>query len=280
MVLRLGVAVLLAVTLAGVLASVALPLRRGAAPLLLPDLDLLAPDKIIVFSAGAGPDRRWWLGFSSAAHNVGDGPLEIVSRRKSTKNKAMVSVQHIYRMDGSKRVVRGAGRLAYVVDPTHQHWHLLPFMKYELRKIRNNPGEPLKRVVRRDQKTGFCLGDRSQLDNNANGGAKPAQAVYAHNCGFDKPWMRWMKEGISVGWVDTYDPIRDGQQIDITGLPAGLYRLIHRVNPDGLIREKTMGNNMSSAVLQIRWPDGRKAAPVVAVLKTCSATPSCKLSRR
>lgn len=279
MVLRLGVAAVLAVTLAGVLASGALSLGQGKSPLLLPDLDLLAPDEISVIPEGAGRDQRWLLVFSSAAHNIGDGPLEILGRRNSTRKNRMVAVQHIYRVNGSKRVVRAAGRLGYVVNPTHQHWHLLPFMKYELRKIRNKPGKPLKRVVRRDEKTGFCLGDRSELDNNARGGAKPARPVYAHNCGFNKPWMRWMKEGISVGWIDTYDPIRDGQQIDITGIPAGLYRLIHRVNPDGLIREKTMSNNMSSAVLQIRWPAGRGGAPVVNVLKLCSATPSCKLTR-
>ena len=277
--LRLGVAVALAATLAGVLASGALSLGQGKAPLLLPDLDLLAPAKISVVSEGFGSDRRYVLGFSSAAYNAGDGPLEILGRRKNTRKNKMVAVQHIYRVNGSKRVARGAGRLGYVVDPTHQHWHLLPFMKYELRKIRRTPGERLRRVVRRDEKTGFCLGDRSQLDNNARGGAKPARAVYAHNCGFDKPGMLWMKEGISVGWVDTYDPIRDGQQIDLTGLPAGLYRLIHRVNPDGLIREKTMANNMSSAVVQIKWPNGRNAAPQVTVLKTCEDTPSCKLTR-
>ncbi len=44
--------------------------------------------------------------------------------------------------------------MEYAVSSTHQHWHLLHFDRYELRRVGN------ARKVVRDRKTGFCLGDR------------------------------------------------------------------------------------------------------------------------
>lgn len=275
--MRLGIALLLAAVAAGVLAVTALSRSDGKARLLLPDIDLLAPSSIqIGVARGKDGKRRWLLAFTASAHNVGEGALEIVGRRPNTKTKRMRATQQIYREDGSIAKNTGAGRLAYVVDPTHQHWHVTPFMEYELKRIRTAPGQRLRRVIRRDEKTGFCLGDRQEFDDDARGGAKPASRVYAHNCGFNKPWMLWMKEGISPGWVDDYQPFRDGQQIDISTIPAGRYRLVQRVNAEGLLRERTLRNNFSSAVMDISWPNGRKARPRLVVLNTCQASPSCK----
>lgn len=275
MLVRLGVVLALAAATAGALAMTAFSGSDAGARLLLPDIDLLPPGEISVGRDVSDGRQRWLLAFSSAAHNVGEGPLEIVARRPSTKRNRMRTVQQIYRADGSKVKHRGAGRLRYVVDPTHQHWHIVPFMEYELQRVRTRAGQRLRRLVRRDEKTGFCLGDRQEFDGDARGGAKPASPVYAHNCGFNKPWMLWMKEGISPGWVDEYEPFRDGQQIDITGIPAGRYRLTLGVNVAGLLRERTRRNNFSSAVLEISWPSGRRGEPRVRVLKTCQASPNC-----
>src|SRR5215204_3099060 len=89
-----------------------------------------------------------------AVRNVGLGPLVISGRRGSRRTPLMTATQRIQRADGAVDDVAGVGRLRYVVSPGHRHWHLLGFDRYTLRRAGGG------RTVRRDRKTGFCLGDR------------------------------------------------------------------------------------------------------------------------
>ena len=73
--------------------------------------------------------------------------------------------------------VPGVGSLRYVVDPTHQHWHLTPFMRYELRRARDF------RLARPDAKSGFCLGDRYVTEPASRLSGEPVTPVYNTNCG-------------------------------------------------------------------------------------------------
>ena len=249
---------------AGALALVAvasaLDARTGRAAELRPDLVVLVPYELEVTRAAG----RWRLGFASAASNVGAGPLVIQGRRRPGA-ATMAAVQEVLLADGSTLEVPGAGRLRYVTSPDHAHWHLTPFMRYELRPAGRPDAPPL-----RDRKTGFCLGDRydTRLDLP---GREPAR-VFTSRCGLRDPARLGLRQGISVGWGDDYDPTLEGQFIDVSGLPAGRYVLVHRVNASGVLAESRRDNNASALLLRLDLVGGR---PVVRPLRECPGRETC-----
>jgi hypothetical protein len=66
-----------------------------------------------------------------------------------------------------------------------------------------------------------------------------------------------------VGYGDVYLPHLEGQSIDITGLPDGTYRPVHRVNPDRRLIESNYGNNVASVLIRVAWPRGPDQFPEV-----------------
>jgi Lysyl oxidase len=233
---------------------------------LLPNLDTAAPDQLSGRSDLVSRPHRFFLGFESAAGNTGAGQLVVDGSRPSRSQPTMSLVQRIDRSDGSKRSVRLPARLRYVVSPTHAHWHLLGFMRYELRTAAAGR-------VRRDRKTGFCLGDRYVLDLKLPGA--PATARYRDECGRSKPDLLEIREGISVGFGDNYKPHLEGQEFDITNLPAGRYVLVHRVNPQRVLRESNYRDNASSMAFDLSWPRGRDLPPRIDVVARCPDRESC-----
>lgn len=252
------------------LAAVVFLVSRGdgaATTELLPNLDQAAPDELSGRSEGIAPAKQQFLlGFESAAGNVGAGPLVIDGSRASRIEPRMRLVQRIDRSDGSKRVVSLRARLRYVSSPTHSHWHLLGFMRYELRTTDG-------RRVRRDRKTGFCLGDRYPLPTTLAGA--PVEALYKDECGRTQPDLLRLREGISVGWGDDYKPHLEGQEFDITGLASGRYVLVHRVNPERVLLESDYTDNTSSMAFDLSWPRGLNAPPRIDVVARCPDKATC-----
>ena len=256
---------------ASVAVSVALAARpESRASDLLPDLDSAPPSALVVRRDETSGKTRFLLGFASAADNVGAGPLIIRGTRASADETEMRADQVVVGDDGSESSVPGVGTLRYVVDTTHQHWHLQPFMRYELRRDRDF------RLARPDTKSGFCLGDRYVTDPASILNGEPATPAYATNCGLGEASLLAIEEGISVGWGDNYEAWRDGQYLDVTGLAAGRYVLVHRVNSPRVLRESSYANNASSALISLTWPAGRTAKPRVRVLAYCPDTARCR----
>src|SRR4051794_33937702 len=162
---------------------------------LAPDLDQETPSQLQIVSTGPRARRRWWLGFSSAVSNVGAGPLKIVGHRTDTSTPAMVADQVI---DGAAEMVPNVGQLRYVHSADHQHWHLIHFDRYELRRAGST------RAVVRDRKSGFCLGDRYRVEGQPLLAAPP-QPVVTGRCGMRQPALLQISEGISVGYGDVYN---------------------------------------------------------------------------
>jgi hypothetical protein len=233
---------------------------------LLPNLDQAAPGELSGRTGGTTAEPRFFLGFVSAAGNVGDGPLVVAGKRAGVAEPEMPLVQHIERTDGSTRPVPVRASLRYVSAETHSHWHLLGFMRYELRSA---AGQDL----RRDRKTGFCLGDRYKL--SVSFPRAELAARFTDECGKEEPELLTMREGISVGWGDDYTAHLEGQEFDITTLPAGQYVLVHRVNPERVLRESDYTDNVSSLAFRLTWPRGKKRPPTLDVLARCPASPTC-----
>lgn len=192
----------------------------GPSSELLPDLVQRVPPRVVRY------DGR--LAFTSQVDNVGRGPLEIVARRSD----GMRADQVVSLEGGGRRVYRGVGRLRYVRSADHQHWHLLGFERYELWRG--------GRLLVRDHKTGFCLYDRVSVT-----GMPRTEPHYLRDCGRNRPRVREVREGISVGHGDAYEPRLEGQSLDIRGLRSGVYTLVQRVNAGRVLREARYDNNVS-----------------------------------
>jgi Lysyl oxidase len=154
---------------------------------------------------------------------TGGGALTITgSRQDATVNT----------MDAFEAGVNGVvGALQYNFDPTHQHWHYLALDRYDLRMH-----DPSLTEVARDQKTGFCLFQSEQINPS--------------NCQQKNPSALSVSETINPGFSDIYDPSRDGQYIDITGL-KGTYELIQWVNADCRLADTGPADHTWATVLDI-----------------------------
>ncbi|HEX4733046.1 MAG TPA: lysyl oxidase family protein [Thermoleophilaceae bacterium] len=232
---------------------------------LLPDLDQQTPTALRIANIPSAGRTQWVLGFQSAVRNIGAGPLVIDGRRGSANTPLMRGYQRITRSDGSVRTIAGAGRLRYAISPTHQHWHLLHFDRYELRRADGGS------VRIWDQKTGFCLGDRYRAIGVAVAAAKP-DPTYLGACGLKQPGRLSVEEGISPGYGDNYLPYLEGQSLPLTGLKAGRYLLVHRTNSDHALAESDYGDNAASVLVDLRR---RGQVPVVNELAACPNSATC-----
>src|SRR4051812_43375967 len=236
---------------------------------LLPDLDQETPRNLQVTTDQTGAIPRFHLGFLSAVDNRGAGPLVITGHRDSQDQPEMVADQTIQQSDGSTRTAPDVGRLRYVYSEDHNHWHYLGFDHYELRRAGDYT------LVAPDQKTGFCLGDRYNTDTSAALPGEPAQAFYTGYCGRTQTELLSVVEGISVGYGDVYFANLEGQFVDLTGVPAGQYYLVHRVNADRKLAESDYSNDAASLLVELSWPGGTSAAPSVKSLRGCPNRDSC-----
>ena len=251
---------------AGSVAAWSLAANRGGVDDLLPNLTQAVPDELSGRTGGTAARPTFFLGFQSAAANLGDGPLVVLGSRPSVDQKQMTLRQRIELSDGSQRTVPLRATLQYVRSSDHSHWHVRNFMRYELRTADG------VRVMR-DRKTGFCLGDRYRVDQSLPGRAPTAR--YSDRCGKGAPRLREIREGISIGWGDDYAPHLEGQEFDITGLAPGRYVIVHRVNPGRDIRESDYSDNASSLAIDLGWPRGRTAPPRLDVVARCPLTETC-----
>jgi hypothetical protein len=248
--------------------------RSAHAVRLLPDLDMARPDGMKVLVNRVDGKLHFYVGFISAADNIGAGPLIVRGSRSSTSVPTMRAEQVIMRSDGSEQIVESVGELKYIANPTHHHWHLQPFMRYELRRASDY------RLMRPDQKQGFCLGDRYPAPWDTDHKlpplpGKPAKPFYIQECGDNEPQALNVEEGISVGYGDVYSPFVDKQQIDLTGLKAGLYMLVYYVNVPHRLVESNYSNNTSSLIFYLHWPHGPYYKPTLELRGRCAHTARC-----
>ena len=229
-------AALLVLLLTGCASSAAGPIE------LLPDLVQSPPRALETYRVG----DTWRLAFLSAVENDGAGPIVLEGRRRDENATTMTVKQLVRRSDGSTAKYPVAGEIRFVRSETHRHWHFLDFERYELL---TPAGKPLGR----DQKTGFCLGDRYDAQASVELPGEPAQPVWTQECGRGQPERLRVRQGISPGYGDDYVPRLEGQWIDITNVPAGRYVVRHRVNVGHALRESDYGNNSATVTFELRW---------------------------
>jgi WD40-like Beta Propeller Repeat/Lysyl oxidase len=236
---------------------------------LLPDLEQRPPTDLSISTVVRGSRRHFLLGFDSATDNIGLGPVVITARRSSRRVPFMRASQVVRLGErGRRQTFPRVAVLRYVYSSTHSHWHVMGFQRYELRRASDNE------LLLRDRKSGFCLADH-YAHAPGNFLNEPRGPVYGGYCEQGRPEAMSVHQGTSVGYTDRYPSHFHGQNLDLTGLRAGRYLLIHRANRRFVFRELRYENNASSLLLRISWPKGRSRPPSVRVLKRCPDSERC-----
>jgi Lysyl oxidase len=240
----------------------------GAMPaLLLPDLDQRAPQAVEVVWGGPPGELQARLVFATNVEDLGLGPLVVVGSRPNLRVKRTRAEQYVWRRGGGSVRVARVGRLHYNVNPSHQHWHLQPFEVYELRTLDG------QRIVR-DHKSGFCLSS-DLLSEQPSLGPIGTRPIGTTDCQRNNPRAKRVVEGIEVGYGDIYPPMKEGQYVDISGVPYGDYDLVNRVNVGRKIRELNYANDAASLRIRLLPPAAPGDPPGVIVLNSCEQGTSC-----
>jgi hypothetical protein len=224
---------------------------------LLPDFDQRAPTDLTI----AGGPGRWLLGFTSLVDNVGIGPSELVGVR-SPGQKRMSGTQRVHLANGKVRTYDNVAQFRYTNSPPHHHWHLMRFDSFELNTLDGT-------LLVRDRKSGFCLADHWGAAPGRWPGRRPH---FLGDCAQYHPEATRVVMGTTPGYTDRYPAFFHGQNIDITGVPAGTYVLTHRVNASMQLRELRYDNDAASVRVRVAW---RAGYPTVRVLRRCPATATC-----
>jgi len=198
-----------------------------------PDLIPLPAQDIGIRTDG----KRALLVFSTTYYNIGEGNLEIIADPKTTgiyDDIERTVFQRIYRTDGAFRD-RQAG--TFLWHQEHLHYHFSDFAEYSLESAMDTPSINQNRLRK---KSTFCIRDVSKIDIGIPTNAEGNYLV----CGKEK-------QGVSVGWGDTYFHTYPEQNLDITDIESGTYKLVITVNPKNRFEEITKENNISSVTIEI-----------------------------
>jgi hypothetical protein len=172
------------------------------------------------------------LRLGATSWNSGTGPMELIAGETVGPDQQNV-YQRIYNTNGGWRDVLAG---AFVWHPAHSHFHLQDYARYVLQPV-DAPGAS----SREGYKTSFCIMDTTKVDGRLSGAAK--QAVYT-TCNA-------VKQGMSVGWGDTYGPHLAGQSVDLTGNPDGLYELTIEFDWKNHLVESNDNDNTACSLLRI-----------------------------
>ena len=182
---------------------------------------------------------RTHLRLSNATANIGVNKLHLYGVLPANGDGTQDVRQRIWRTDGTF-FDRDAG--AFVYHPGHSHVHVQDWAAYRLRTI--TAGGGVGDTLVEGSKTSFCILDLIVHDNSLPG--FPTSPVYV-SCGS-------IIQGLSVGWADIYTKNLDGQNIDITDVPAGEYWLESEVDPLNHFLESDEANNIARIRITIGSP--------------------------
>lgn len=225
---------------------------------LLPDLRALpAHDVTVVLDAQGQPTG--WMKFSTTSWNSGAGSLELVTKEIGASSQRVD--QRIRCKDGTYDD-RSAGFFEY--HAAHNHVHFNDYANYILEPLDANPQN-----TRKGTKTTFCIIDTTNINTQLLGAA--SSQVYSA-CATQ---VYGSKQGMSVGWGDTYGSHLEGQSIYTGNLPQGLYRLRIVIDPKDQLLEISNSDNESCKLVQIGF--GLDGSQYVADKGPCVDPPTPQL---
>jgi Lysyl oxidase len=210
-----------------------------------PDLRMGKPADMYAEQTARG---RVVLRATNNVKNRGKGPVAFRGRR--TDRDEMSARQHIYRVDGSRLIVKTGAELYWKYIPGQGHyWKFRDAARFELWSV-DHTGHR-KQLVRTGPKVYYCLRD---LRRTAPSKRSPRFPKYPA-CNQDSH-KRSVTLGTSVGWSDIYPSTYHQQWIDVSGL-HGCFAYVHRADPKNHIWESNEGNNDAQRIVRLPWRGSR-----------------------
>lgn len=195
-----------------------------------------------------------YLNFGATVWVGGNSRLDVEGFRDngSPTMRAYQYFWHNGRIVGRAR----AGTMGFDNKDGHNHWHFQQFAQYRL--LGSN-----KALVVRSQKVGFCIAPTDPVDLLLPHAAWQAQFGFGGACGSQS--ALWVQEMLPVGWGDTYFQFLAGQAFNITNLPNGTYYIEIIANPEHVLREANVRNDISLRRVIISGKAGHRTVRVPAV---------------
>lgn len=245
----------LVVVLAVILGSLAL---RGPAPLpaavnpLLPDL-VMGPIEEVrggLAEFTQAPVVR----VEATIVNKGAGDFLVSARRDWPWSDSWTVYQRLPEAGGGYTESATAADLVFTGVP-HSHWHVKNMEAHRLERL--DTGEVLSEVM----KEGFCPYDTDLYDGELP--RAPANPVYVESDCEGPVWVTSLTMGVSSGWGDKYPWHMVEQNIDITGVPDGIYRIREIADPNNWFEESDETNNETWVDVEIKVYGGIPTVKVV-----------------
>lgn len=218
---------------------------------LLPDLQPIVPHQLQIQNTGG----REYLRLDNGIANVGAGPWHLHPETViAGESGTTTAIQDIWdkvggASDPTAHIVCSFATTQFEFHPAHNHWHIGSVARFAVQSAADDgTGGTFGSVYVNDLgiaqsfKTTFCLIDWIKIEDNSK---TPERTYWA--CDRTAPY-----QGVSVGWIDQYHQALEGQEIDLTGAPVGIYYLTVNVNDDGLFVESDAGNDLSWVSFALR----------------------------
>jgi len=147
------------------------------------------------------------------------------------------------------------GQVAVVIDDAslseyhaeHRHFHIGETAAFKLERWNSNKDSWDPITNREVVKTTFCLIDICQIQQVSSSDPdlyelvkSPANQTDYNDCYADV-------QGVKAGSMDRYSHSLPGLEVDMTGLEAGVYRVVSIVNPASWFMESNFENNIGWA---------------------------------
>lgn len=179
---------------------------------------------------------RVLLRFASSTANLG-GVLHVVGVHTEPGAPSQLIQQRVY--GRSEVLVHDAGRFVY--HPTHHHFHMEGFERYELLSADKST------VLRTSGKVSFCLTDILAMHPPARRDGDVFLDLPPLECGTKE-------QGINTGFADYYGRELPDQWLDVTGVRSGRYWVRFTVDPEHHLLESDTTNNTVAFPVDLQVP--------------------------
>jgi len=220
-----------------------------------PELPDLTMPRLTEVFAGRRTDGTPVLFFTAAIANTGKGPF-LVHAVRADERSAWRVTQRFQEEDGSLSEERTPAAMRWG-GHGHDHWHVELGASYVLTRIGGSPAD-----VRRYRKQGFCFFDQQRFDLSLPDASRLPEIPKTTCDGFHE---RVIDMGLSVGWKDPYQWTLPDQELPLTGLRDGIYRLTATADPGNWFRETDDDNNSTWVEVRLTTSVNPPLARVLAV---------------